>query len=63
MVYTNQGIHWRWEWKPKGLKTVEVEWKKTPGERPQLIEIEGVKRMALQLALLALGFGTRKNSS
>ena len=41
----------------KGLKTVEVEWKKIPGERPQLIEIEGSeKEWPCELALLALGF-------
>ena len=40
-----------------GLKTVEVEWKKIPGERPQLIEIEGSeKEWPCELALLALGF-------
>ena len=41
----------------KGLKTVEVEWKKIPGERPQLIEIKGSeKEWPCELALLALGF-------
>ena len=41
----------------KALKTVEVEWKKIPGERPQLIEIKGSeKEWPCDLALLALGF-------
>ena len=41
----------------KGLKTVEVEWKKTSGERPKLSEIEGSeKEWPCELALLALGF-------
>ena len=41
----------------KGLKTVEVAWKKIPGERPQLIEREGsLKEWPCDLALLALGF-------
>jgi glutamate synthase (NADPH/NADH) small chain len=41
----------------KGLKTVEVEWKKIPGERPKLIEIKGSeKEWPCELALLALGF-------
>jgi glutamate synthase (NADPH/NADH) small chain len=39
------------------LKTVEVEWKMVPGQRPQLIEIEGTeKTWPCDLALLALGF-------
>lgn len=39
------------------LKTIEVEWKIVPGERPQLIEIEGTeKTWPCDLALLALGF-------
>ena len=39
------------------LKTVNVEWKMVPGQRPQLIEIEGTeKTWACDLALLALGF-------
>ena len=39
------------------LKTVNVEWKKIPGERPQLIEIAGTeKTWPCDLALLALGF-------
>jgi len=39
------------------LKTVEVEWKKIPGERPKLIEIKGSeKEWPCELALLALGF-------
>ena len=41
----------------KGLKTVEVEWKKISGERPKLLEIEGSeKEWPCELALLALGF-------
>jgi glutamate synthase (NADPH/NADH) small chain len=40
-----------------GLKTVEVQWKKIPGERPKLIEKEGSeKEWPCDLALLALGF-------
>ena len=39
------------------LKTVEVEWKNIPGERPQLVEIDGSeKEWPCELALLALGF-------
>lgn len=39
------------------LKTVTVEWKIVPGQRPQLIEIEGSeKTWPCDLALLALGF-------
>ena len=41
----------------KALKTVEVKWKKIPGERPQLVEKEGSeKEWPCELALLALGF-------
>jgi glutamate synthase (NADPH/NADH) small chain len=41
----------------KGLKTVEVAWKKIPGERPQIIEVKGSeKEWPCDLALLALGF-------
>ena len=41
----------------KGLKTVEVEWKKVSGERPKLTEIKGSeKEWPCELALLALGF-------
>jgi len=41
----------------KGLKTVEVQWKKIPGKRPQLIEKESSeKEWPCDLALLALGF-------
>tara|TARA_X000000950_G_scaffold91507_1_gene115201 strand:- start:8315 stop:9781 length:1467 start_codon:yes stop_codon:yes gene_type:complete len=41
----------------KGLVTVEVEWKKIPGQRPQLIEIKGSeKEWPCDLVLLALGF-------
>lgn len=43
--------------KLKGLKTVEVSWKKVPGERPQLVEKKGSeKEWPCDLALLALGF-------
>ena len=63
-----EGIHREWsiltkefvgdkEGKLVGLKTVEVQWKKIPGERPQLIEREGsLKEWPCDLALLALGF-------
>lgn len=41
----------------KGLVTVEVEWKKIPGQRPQLIEVKGSeKEWPCDLVLLALGF-------
>ncbi len=44
------------------LKTVNVEWKMVPGERPQLIEIEGTeKTWPCDLALLALGFTGPEN--
>lgn len=40
-----------------GLKTVEVQWKKIPGERPKLIEkIGSEKEWPCEMALLALGF-------
>ena len=40
-----------------GLITVEVAWKMTPGEHPQLIEKEGSEKVwPCELALLALGF-------
>lgn len=39
------------------LKTVNVEWKMIPGQRPQLLEIAGTeKTWPCDLALLALGF-------
>ena len=39
------------------LKTVNVEWKMVPGQRPQLVEIAGTeKTWPCDLALLALGF-------
>jgi len=45
------------EGKLTALKTVNVEWKMVPGQRPQLIEIEGTeKTWPCELALLALGF-------
>lgn len=41
----------------KGLKTTEVAWVKTPGQRPQLKEVEGTeKEWPCDMALLALGF-------
>jgi glutamate synthase (NADPH/NADH) small chain len=41
----------------KSLKTVEVEWIKKEGQRPQLIEIDGSEKLwPCDLALLALGF-------
>lgn len=41
----------------KGLITAEVEWIKTPGQRPQLKEVPGTeKEWKCELALLALGF-------
>jgi glutamate synthase (NADPH/NADH) small chain len=41
----------------KALKTVEVQWKKIPGERPQLIEKkDSEKEWPCDLVLLALGF-------
>ena len=47
----------------KALKTVEVMWKKIPGERPQMIEKpNSEKEWPCDLALLALGFtGTETN--
>ncbi len=40
-----------------GVVTVEVEWKKIPGQRPQLIERKGTeKAWPCELVLLALGF-------
>jgi len=39
------------------LKTIEVEWKIIPGQRPELIEIKGSEKIwPCDLALLALGF-------
>ena len=44
------------------LKTVNVEWKMVPGQRPQLIEIEGSEKIwPCDLALLALGFTGPEN--
>jgi glutamate synthase (NADPH/NADH) small chain len=41
----------------KGLITTEVEWIKTPGQRPQLKEVPGTeKEWKCELVLLALGF-------
>ena len=43
--------------KLKSLTTVEVEWVKTPGQRPQLKEVKGSEKdWPCDLALLALGF-------
>jgi glutamate synthase (NADPH/NADH) small chain len=40
-----------------GVVTVEVEWKKIPGRRPELVEREGTeKTWPCELVLLALGF-------
>jgi len=45
------------------LKTIQVEWKIVPGERPQLIEIEGTeKTWPCDLTLLALGFTGPENT-
>ena len=45
------------------LKTVEVEWKMTPGQRPQLIERPGTeKTWPCDLVLLALGFTGPENT-
>lgn len=45
------------------LKTVEVEWKLVPGQRPQLIEKEGTeKTWPCDLVLLALGFTGPENT-
>lgn len=39
------------------LKTIEVEWKIIPGQRPELVEKEGTEKIwPCDLALLALGF-------
>ena len=63
-----EGIHREWSiltkefigdenGKVKSLKTVEVEWIKKEGERPQLKEISGSEKLwPCDLALLALGF-------
>ncbi len=69
-----EGVHREWSILTKefvgdkngnvvGLKTVEVKWKKIPGQRPQLIEKENSeKEWPCDLALLALGFtGTEKS--
>jgi glutamate synthase (NADPH/NADH) small chain len=45
------------------LKTVEVEWKVIPGQRPQLIEKQGTeKTWPCDLVLLALGFTGPENT-
>jgi glutamate synthase (NADPH/NADH) small chain len=44
-----------------GLKTVEVAWKMTTGNRPELVEKEGSeKTWPCDLALLALGFTEKR---
>ena len=46
-----------------GLKTIEVEWIKKEGERPQLKEIEGSEKLwPCDLVLLALGFTGHEKS-
>ena len=47
----------------KALKTVEVQWKRTPGEKPKLVEKEASEKIwPCDMALLALGFtGPEKN--
>ncbi|MEE2771340.1 MAG: glutamate synthase subunit beta [Bacteroidota bacterium] len=45
------------EGKLKGLKTVQVEWERRPGQRPEIKEIEGSeKEWPCEMALLSLGF-------
>ena len=45
------------------LKTINVEWKIVPGQRPELIEIEGTeKTWPCELVLLALGFTGPENT-
>ncbi len=40
-----------------GIKTIEVEWKKIPGKRPEFTEKKGTEKIwPCELALLALGF-------
>lgn len=47
----------------KGLVTVEIEWIKTEGGRPQLMEIPGTeKEWPCDMALLALGFTGPENT-
>lgn len=47
----------------KGLKTVEVAWKKIPGERPQMVEKpNSEKEWPCDMALLALGFTSTEQS-
>ena len=69
-----EGIHREWSiltkefigdsnGKVKSLKTVEVEWIKKEGERPQLKEIEGSEKLwPCDLVLLALGFTGHEKS-
>ena len=47
----------------KALKTVKVEWKKRPGQRPELIEVPNSEQeWPCDLALLSLGFTGPENS-
>lgn len=69
-----EGIHREWSILTKefvgdkdgnvtGLKTIEVEWIKKEGERPQLKEIEGSEKLwPCDLVLLALGFTGHEKS-
>ena len=70
----DEGIHREWSILTKefvgdkdgnvtGLKTIEVEWIKKQGERPQLKEIEGSEKLwPCDLVLLALGFTGHEKS-
>ena len=70
----DEGIHREWSILTKefvgdkdgnvtGLKTIEVEWIKKEGERPQLKEIEGSEKLwPCDLVLLALGFTGHEKS-
>ena len=72
--YHDEGIHREWSILTKefvgdkdgnvtGLKTIEVEWIKKEGERPQLKEIEGSEKLwPCDLVLLALGFTGHEKS-
>jgi glutamate synthase (NADPH) small chain len=69
-----EGIHREWSILTKefvgdkdgnvtGLKTIEVEWIKKEGERPQLKEIDGSEKLwPCDLVLLALGFTGHEKS-
>ena len=70
----DEGIHREWSILTKefvgdkdgnvtGLKTIEVEWIKKEGERPQLKEIKGSEKLwPCDLVLLALGFTGHEKS-